>query len=151
MSPATLGGTLHLMLPATTTNIMSTPRSLHILVVDDHHTTATTMGKLLEARGHTAVVTFDGQDALAAIQQSPPHVALLDVHMPGMDGHELTRRIRVQPGGQSIVVIVISGDGHPDTAAKSRQAGANHHFVKPVDYDQLWRILEDAAQEAFGP
>jgi CheY-like chemotaxis protein len=130
---------------------MSQQRTLRVLVVDDHHTTATTMGKLLEARGHQAIVTFDGHDALAEVQQSLPHVALLDVHMPDMDGHELTRRIRAQPGGQSIVVIVISGDGHADTAVKSRQAGANHHFVKPVDYDQLWRILEDAAQAAFGP
>jgi CheY-like chemotaxis protein len=130
---------------------MSTSQSLRILVADDHHATATTLGKLLELRGHVVSVTHDGPGALAAAQQSPPHVALLDIHMPGLDGHELTRRLRAEPDGASIVVIIISGDVHPDLADKSKQVGADHHLHKPVNFDQLWRILDDAAKAAFGP
>ncbi|MEX2112591.1 MAG: response regulator [Pirellulales bacterium] len=130
---------------------MSTSRSLRILVADDHPGTATTFGKVLEKRGHTAEIAYDGLSALDAVLQFQPHVALLDINMPGLDGHELTRRIRVQPGCESIVVVIVSGDGQADTVDKSLAAGADHHLTKPVDFDALWHILDDTIRSLFGP
>jgi len=61
--------------------------------------------------------------------------------MPEMDGYELTRRLREQPGGEGLTVIALSGWGQPEDRARSRQAGIDHHLVKPVSLEALERLL----------
>jgi CheY-like chemotaxis protein len=62
-----------------------------------------------------------------------PHVALLDIGIPGMSGYELCRRIRREAWGEKIIVAAVTGWGHDDDKEKARAAGFDHHFTKPVD------------------
>ncbi len=102
-------------------------------------------------RGHAVEIAHDGLSAFDAMLRFQPHVALLDIDMPGIDGHELARRIRGLAGCESMVVVIVSGDGRAATVDKSRDAGADHHLTKPVDFDALWQILDDAVRSVFGP
>ncbi len=129
---------------------MSITRGLRILVADDHQTTAIGLRDLFVKRGHTAEAVHDGQSALDAVLQFNPQLAVLDLSMPGIDGYELTRRIRSQPGGDSIVIIIVSGHGGAGAKDEAAAAGADHFLPKPVDFDALWQILDDTVRNVFG-
>ena len=68
---------------------------------------------------------------------------LLDVGMPRMNGYDACRAIRQQPWGKSIAIIAMTGWGQDDDRRKSREAGFDHHLVKPVDIDDLLKLLAD--------
>ena len=79
-----------------------------LLIVDDNRDAAESLGMLLQMDGHTVTVVHDGRQALASIEASRPDVALLDIGMPGVDGYEMCRRIRLQPSGRHVVVIALT-------------------------------------------
>jgi two-component system CheB/CheR fusion protein len=126
---------------------MATATSLRILIADDNRATAFTLGKALEKRGNMVTVVLNGLAAMDAVREFRPQVALVDIGMPGMDGYEVTRRIRREPGFETIPIIVISARGTSRDIERSLAAGANQHLVKPVDFDALWMLLEEAGQE----
>jgi CheY-like chemotaxis protein len=100
--------------------------------VDDNADLAQSTAWLLEVYGHAVRIAPSGRDALAAVATEPPDVALVDIRMPGMDGHELTRRLRVACGG-GLFVVVVSGMAAAADVRRSHAAGANLHLAKPVD------------------
>jgi CheY-like chemotaxis protein len=113
--------------------------SKRILIVEDNPDTAFSLAKLLELSGHTVSVAHTGQEGLAAAFVSPPDVAILDIGLPGMDGHELARQLRTQLSGAPCLLIAATAYSRPEDVARSMDAGFDVHFVKPVP---LVRFLE---------
>ncbi|MET0382675.1 MAG: response regulator [Burkholderiaceae bacterium] len=120
----------------------SPPRIRTILVVDDHIDAADTLAALLTAWGYVVIVAHDGPAALAALQDTVPDIALLDIGMPSMDGYELAAHLRFQPGCEELPIVAITGFGGAEDARRSRAKGFAAHLVKPVDAARLAALFE---------
>jgi DNA-binding response OmpR family regulator len=118
---------------------------LRILVADDSRSTALAFTRLLEAKGHKVQAVLNGLAAVDAMAEFKPHIVLLDVGMPALDGHAVTRKIRDEQRFEGPIVI-ISGHGSDDDKRLSLEAGANYHLVKPIDFDVFWGLLDELAQ-----
>jgi signal transduction histidine kinase/CheY-like chemotaxis protein len=112
-----------------------------IVVVDDNRDAADSLGMYLQLSGAEVEVVHDGRSALRLIERFRPQVVLLDIGMPEMDGHEVARRIRAQPAFDGTVLIALTGWGQDKDLQASREAGIDHHLVKPVDLEHLQRLL----------
>jgi CheY-like chemotaxis protein/anti-sigma regulatory factor (Ser/Thr protein kinase) len=117
------------------------PPQRRVLIVDDNRDSADSLAMLMEITGNKAYMAHDGVEAVAAIEKHRPEVVLLDIGLPGLDGHEVCRRVREQPWGKDIVIIALTGWGQDDDRRRSEEAGFNGHLVKPVDYDKLLELL----------
>jgi signal transduction histidine kinase/CheY-like chemotaxis protein len=121
------------------------PRPAHaarrVLVVDDNVDAATSLGTLLERRGHSVRTCFDGSTAFDTATRSPPEVAFIDLNMPHPDGAELARMIRMEPWGNSVKLIALTGMGQPADVERTRTAGFDEHLTKPADPEALFRAL----------
>ena len=82
--------------------------------------------------GHEVRAVHDGPAALAAVEALRPDVVLLDIGMPGMSGYEVARRLRERPGGAALRLVALTGWGAEDDRRRTREAGFDHHLVKPV-------------------
>jgi signal transduction histidine kinase/CheY-like chemotaxis protein len=116
-----------------------TPR--RVLVVDDNRDAAESLGMLLGLLRQTTRVVNSGADALDVMGSFKPAIAFLDIGMPGMDGHELARRIRAQPEWQTLTLVAMTGWGQDDDRRRSQSAGFDYHLVKPVDVRALESLL----------
>jgi CheY-like chemotaxis protein len=114
-----------------------------ILVVDDNEDAASLLAECLDAMGNTTRVAFDGPAALRIAEEFAPDVALLDIGLPVMDGYELARRLREQPGHESIRLVAVTGYGLDSDRRRSQQASFDAHLVKPVTVDRLERVIRD--------
>jgi len=119
---------------------LSTTRC-RVLVVDDNSDTAQSLAILLTASHHEVRIAHDGPGALAAALDFQPVVLLLDIGLPGFDGYELAKRIREEPALQDTVLVAMTGYGRASDLQRSRDAGFNHHLVKPVDFAKVLKIL----------
>ncbi|MBC7624871.1 MAG: PAS domain-containing protein, partial [Aeromicrobium sp.] len=116
-------------------------KSLRILVVEDNVDAAETLTILLETSGHGVRTANDGLAALQAALEYRPHVVLLDIGLPGMDGFAVARQLREQPILANIVLVAMTGYGEVVARQKSSEAGFNHHLVKPADFRKVQEIL----------
>jgi len=116
-------------------------RFRRILVVDDNADLATTTTILLRLAGHKVAMAHDGPSALAAAVDFHPHVVLLDLGLPGMDGYEVARRFRQDPGLARVRLIALTGYGQQLDRQRSEAAGFDHHLVKPAAPEQLEELL----------
>jgi CheY-like chemotaxis protein len=114
-----------------------TPQKLRILVVDDNRDAAGSLSMLLELKGHEVRIAYDGENALQLAENFRPHIVLLDLGMPKMNGYETCRRIRDQAWGAQMTLIAVTGWGQEDDRRKSTAAGFDGHLVKPVDPETL--------------
>jgi len=112
-----------------------------VLVVDDNQDGADMLTQLLEAEGFAAEAVYNGEDALAAIQAARPDIVVMDIGLPGMDGYEAVRRIRALPRGKDILVIAVTGWGQESAKLQAREAGFDHHLVKPVRFEKIREFL----------
>jgi signal transduction histidine kinase len=124
------------------THARVTPRK--ILVVDDNRLAAELTGVALTKLGHDVRVAFDGASALQIANEFIPHVALLDIGLPGMDGYELVRRLRGVWSTASVRFVAITGYGEQSDQERSMSAGFDAHVVKPVDLMTLERDIDRA-------
>ena len=115
--------------------------SLRVLVVDDNVDAAVTLSMLLKMTGHETHLAHDGVQALAVAEEFRPHVALLDIGLPKMNGYEVAQWIRAQPWGRTMVLVAATGWGQDDDLQRSCDAGFNHHLVKPVRYDDIEALM----------
>jgi CheY-like chemotaxis protein len=122
------------------TETAPTPR--RILVVDDHPDGAEMLRMLLELEGHEVAVAHDGLSALERVRTFAPSVVILDIGLPGMDGHEVARRLRQDPMLQSVRLIALTGYGQPTDTQKARDSGFDSHLVKPVHLESLRPLLD---------
>jgi signal transduction histidine kinase len=112
-----------------------------ILVVDDQRDTGEALAMYLADRGHDLQVASDAASALALAAGFRPHFILLDIGMPGTDGHELARCLRAQEVDRRPVLIAVSGFTSPDDRRRALEAGCDDHLPKPVDPARLLAVL----------
>jgi len=116
-------------------------RPMRVLVVDDNLDAAEMLAEWLSAIGHSVRVAADGPTALEIAADFKPDVALLDIGLPVMDGYEVARRLREQPGCAKMRLIALTGYGQESDHDRSRRAGFEDHLVKPVDLDAITRAV----------
>ncbi len=121
---------------------------LRILVVDDNHDAAETLGLLLSAQGHEVAIEHGSLPALERARSVRPDVCLLDIGLPEMDGRELARRLKADPATSGATLVAITGYGQQQDRDAALAAGFQHHLVKPVNVDILLRVLEGVRSEA---
>jgi CheY-like chemotaxis protein len=114
---------------------------LRILVVEDQADTAATLTLLLGMEGHEVQVAPDGPAAVGAIQTASPDVVLLDIGLPSMSGWEVARWVTEQPAEKRPLLVAVTGYGREEDRQRSEEAGIDLHLLKPVDPDQLLRLL----------
>jgi CheY-like chemotaxis protein len=112
-----------------------------VLVVDDNRDSAESLAALIGTLGHEVHLAHDGQQALALARQLAPDLVLLDIGMPGMNGHEVARRLRTDSALADMILIALTGYGSEDDRRASHEAGFDGHLVKPIDFDALERLL----------
>lgn len=113
---------------------------VRVVVVDDHQDAAEMLAAALEIEGYEVRSCGDGASALTVIAEFRPQLVLLDVNMPGMDGSELTKRLR-ELYGDEIVLIAISGYDPGDERVGRTFEQVDHYFRKPVDLVALQKIV----------
>jgi CheY-like chemotaxis protein len=128
-------------MPAATPSLLAPRR---VLVVDDNVDAGESLELLLRMLGADSRVVHDGESALAMLSSFRPEMVLLDLGMPGMDGYEVARRIREQPGGGAILVIALTGWGQPEDRRRTQEAGFDSHLVKPVSLGVLQSLLAES-------
>lgn len=117
-----------------------------IAVVDDNKMQARSMAMLLQMMGYQARIAHDGESAIRMIAEFVPQVALIDIGLPGFNGYELARRLLGLPQLTGITLIAQTGWGRDEDRELSRQAGFEHHLIKPIDH----QLLEKLLGEIFG-
>lgn len=118
----------------------TTQAELDVLIVDDLADFADSMADLLQMMGFTAAVSYSAEHALGVVRERKPLCVLLDVNMPGMDGLDFTRTLR-QECGDSVILIAVSGAAPDDERAAATFDLVDHHFVKPLDFAALEKVL----------
>jgi signal transduction histidine kinase len=119
------------------------PGALRILVADDNRDAAETLSVLLQIMGHEVRSTHDGESAVVAAGSFDPHLVLLDIGMPGLNGYDTCRQIRARAGTALRSTVAITGWGQPQDVQRAREAGFDHHLVKPVEMDALMKVVAD--------
>jgi CheY-like chemotaxis protein len=116
-----------------------------VLLVDDSADAAEALSMLLETLGHDVRTANDPWTALELAESFPPVVVILDIGLPGMDGFELAREMRARPATSNALLIALTGYGQEKDRQLSREAGFDHHFVKPVSFNEIQAVIERAA------
>jgi PAS domain S-box-containing protein len=115
--------------------------SKRILIVDDNVDAADSLALLLQIDGHQTQAVYTSRDALEGAQSFKPDIMLLDIGLPEMNGYEVARRLRAQPGFGEVRLIALTGYGQAGDQARARAAGFNDHLMKPVEWLALKRAL----------
>ena len=119
--------------------------SRRILVVDDSIDGAEAMALLLKYDGHDARTAHDGHAAVTEARAFLPEVVFLDIGLPGKDGYDVARELRAEPSLNGVVLIALTGWGTEEDLRKSKEAGFDHHFVKPVEPEIIEAMLRELA------
>jgi CheY-like chemotaxis protein len=114
---------------------------LRVLVVEDNVDAASSLARLLHSAGCTTQVAHDGSSAVQTALEFRPDVVLLDIGLPGIDGYGVAQRLCKAPELSSTRLIAISGYGQEQDHERSRQAGFDHHLVKPVSFKTILPLL----------
>jgi signal transduction histidine kinase len=120
---------------------LKTERARRILVVDDNDDAAALLAVLLRLEGHEVQTAADGREALDRAETFRPEVVFMDLDMPGMDGLEASRRIRARPWGNTVLIAALTGMGQDVDRRRSREAGVDLHFIKPIDTGLMLGIV----------
>jgi DNA-binding response OmpR family regulator len=112
-----------------------------VLVVDDNEDAADSLAMLLTVRGDEVRIAYDGAEAVATENDFNPEVVLLDIGLPKLSGYDVAKHIRSARGGD-VLIIAITGWGQEDDRARAREAGFDHHFTKPVDFEMLLDLID---------
>jgi len=113
---------------------------LRVLVVDDHVDTTESIELLFSTQGHETRTAHDGAEAIQLAQAFCPHLILLDIAMPGMDGYEVARKLRASQGLEASTIVAVTGYAHPIDRRRSAEADFGLHLSKPVDPDVLEQL-----------
>jgi len=135
--------------PDTAELVKQQPRRLRVLVVDDNRDAAESLAMILSLQDYDVRCVFDGASAIALAENFQADVAVLDIGMPGMSGHELAQHLRMLPGTAHATLVALTGFGAPEDFARSREAGFAEHFVKPVNPKTLIDFLHGCAAKSI--
>jgi two-component system CheB/CheR fusion protein len=112
-----------------------------VLLIEDSSDARDMLRMMLELAGHVVYDAADGARGLELLETMHPDVGIIDIGLPRMDGYQVARRIRDLPHGREMLLLALTGYGSPADAHAAAAHGFDHHLVKPVDPDQLARLL----------
>ena len=115
--------------------------SRRVLIADDNRDAADSLAMILQMEGHEVNVVYDGAAAVEAVSRFLPHVVLLDIGMPGLDGYEVAQRVRQGAIGSTATLIAVTGWGQSSDKVRALAAGFDHHFTKPIEPEHITRLL----------
>lgn len=119
---------------------------MHIVVADDDPVMRALLQMNLEAEGHSVTLAVDGDEALELASSEKPELLVLDIAMPGVDGLEVTRRLREQPDTASLPIVLLTGrDSNPDIIA-GWKSGADYYITKPFVIEHLRYFIKTMHQ-----
>lgn len=119
-------------------------KARRVLVVDDNQDAADSLAMLLGVRGADVRIAYDGAKALEVERDFQPDVVLLDIGLPAISGYDVAERIRDKRGNK-VLIVAITGWGQEKDLRRAEDAGIDHHFTKPVDFEALIALIERAA------
>jgi len=112
-----------------------------VLIVEDNTDLARLLERSLETHGHKAEVTRNGTEAIVVAERQWPHIALIDIGLPGLDGFYVARELRrIVPDA---MLIAVTGRDDPEIRAAALATGFNHYFPKPVELRTILDLLDD--------
>jgi CheY-like chemotaxis protein len=111
------------------------------LIVDDNPTNLKLVTYLVKSHGHEVATAGDAESALAAITTQRPTVILMDLQLPGIDGLELTRRLKADPTTRSIPIIALTAYAMKGDLEKALAAGCDDYVTKPIDTRTLPEVI----------
>jgi PAS domain S-box-containing protein len=117
------------------------PAPRRVLIVDDNRAAADSLSVVVDQLGHEVRTAYGGAEAVAMAATFRPHVMMMDLGMPNMDGYEAARRIRAQPWGEQLLLVAVSGWGQEQHKSRATEAGFDHHVVKPIEAGDIQTIL----------
>ena len=118
----------------------SSDKPARVLVVDDNQDAADSLATLLGVMGYEVRTAYDGPEAIEAADEFSPEVALLDIGLPQLSGYDIARHVRSRRGND-VLLVAITGWGQEEDRRKAREAGFDHHFTKPADFDVLLDLI----------
>jgi CheY-like chemotaxis protein len=113
-----------------------------ILIVDDNAINLKLVAYLMKANGYTVDTALDAESAIEAIRSNLPDVILMDIQLPGIDGLELTRRLKADPATREIVIVAVTAYAMKGDQAKALAAGCDDYDTKPVELPRLVEKIE---------
>ena len=117
-----------------------------ILVVDDNQDFANSLAMILRDLGHDVRVEHDGMAGVRTAERFQPHVAFLDIGMPGMSGYDLARTLRSNIRTAAMLLVAVTGWGQETDKLRTQEAGFDHHLVKPIDAGALPVLLDEISK-----
>ena len=126
-------------------NIDST--SLRILIVDDHPDLLSMLDLMMQRRQYAVKTAQSGDQAIRLAPDFSPHVVISDIGMPGMDGYQLMQNLRATDGLAPFKSIALSGYDAQSEDNRALEAGYDAQMTKPIEFEQLFGIIEDLARE----
>jgi len=120
---------------------LPSPSGKRLLIVDDNRDAADSLAVLLRLHGHEVRVAYSGMAALEMAKTYTPDAVFLDIGMPGMDGYQVARRLRQQPGLENVVLAALTGWGQKEDRRRTAEAGFDHHLVKPPEPKAMENVL----------
>jgi CheY-like chemotaxis protein len=120
--------------------------SARILIVDDNATNLKLVAYLMKSKGYEVTTAIDAETALASVREAPPKLILMDVQLPGIDGLELTRRLKADPATAPIKIIAVTAYAMKGDLDKAFAAGCDDYVTKPIDT----RALPDTIAKHLG-
>ena len=125
-------------------------RGLRILIVEDNADNRIMLKTLLELEGHEVEACEDGAQGVQVIEFQHPDVALVDIGLPGLDGYQVAQQVRANPANEEVFLVALTGYGQLRDRRRALQAGFDAHLSKPVDLDELSRLLAECSKSKCG-
>jgi PAS domain S-box-containing protein len=126
----------------------SVVRRGRILVADDNRDAAESLAMVLRFSGYEVSIAFGGAEALEIASRERPRAAIIDIGMPGMSGHEVARRMRLEAWGKNAVLVALTGWGQDQDKQAAKAAGFDEHLTKPVNPDDVEHVLDELLKDA---
>lgn len=130
---------------------MPTSHTPLVLVAEHHDDTRSMLCELFALHGVQTAACGDGDQAVATTFRIRPDVILLDGRLPGLDSLTVVRRLRKSPAMHNVRIVFVSDDGRPGDEARARAAGCDHYLLKPVDLDEVLRLIRRSSGSVAVP
>jgi CheY-like chemotaxis protein len=122
-----------------------------VLVVDDNVDAAESTAAFLRLEGHEVKAVHDGIQALASLKVFDPHVVVLDIGLPGLDGYAVARQLRARGDTSHVLLIALTGYGQREDRQRAADSGFDYHYVKPADPREIQNAIERGRNTAGEP
>jgi PleD family two-component response regulator len=130
---------------------LSEEQPLRIMVVDDNVDSADVLGVFFASNGHEVKVEYCGQSALTTVEHYSPHIVIIDIGLPDLDGRTLLTKLQTHFALESTVFVAFSGYSDPDSKAGALRAGFHHYIIKPSCISVFFEIIDDYQKNHLKP